>query len=97
MPWGPVRMGVEVPTLVICGSSDSVAPCASHGTPAYAGIADSVPKMRVQVSSGHAGQPSSGGRASGKYGLAFEKVFLDGDERWLPLLKAAESEETNIK
>jgi hypothetical protein len=97
MPWGPVREGVEVPTLVICGSSDTIASCSSHGNGLYAGIDDSVPKMRIVVSSGHAGQPSAGGGDSGKYGLAFQKLFLDGDERWRPLLVAAESEETNIK
>ena len=96
MPWGPVTSGVTVPTLIICGSSDGTAPCSSHGTPAYNGIADSVPKMRVQISSGHAGQPTSGGGKSGEYGLAFQKVFLEGDERWRPLLVAADSEETNI-
>ncbi|MET0386123.1 MAG: hypothetical protein ABW321_09210 [Polyangiales bacterium] len=97
MPWGPVRMGVEVPTLVICGASDGIASCASHGNGLYAGIADSVPKMRVQVSGGHNGQPSAGGRQSGAYGLAFQKVFLEGDTRWRPLLIAADSEETNIQ
>ena len=97
MPWGPVNSGVDVPTLVICGSSDGVAPCSSHGTPAYRGIADSVPKMRVQVSSGHDGQPSAGSGRSGQYGLAFQKVFLEGDERWRPLLVAADSEDTNIR
>jgi hypothetical protein len=97
MPWGPVNSGVSVPTLVICGSSDGTAPCASHGTPAYNGIADSVPKMRIQINSGHAGQPSSGGGMSGKVGLAFQKVFLEGDTRWRPLLVGAESVATNIK
>jgi hypothetical protein len=97
MPWGPVRMGVMVPTLVICGSSDTIASCTSHGTPAYGGIEDSVPKMRVQVSAGHNGQPSAGGGVSGEVGLAFQKVFLDGDERWRPLLVGADSEETNIQ
>lgn len=97
MPWGPVRDGVETPTLVICGSSDTIASCASHGNGLYSGIGDSVPKMRIVVSSGHAGQPTAGGGDSGKYGLAFEKLFLEGDERWRPLLVAAESEETNIK
>lgn len=97
MPWGPVRTGVTVPTLIVCGSSDGTAPCASHGTPAYAGIADSVPKMRIQVSSGHNGQPTAGGSISGAVGLAFQKVFLEGDERWRPLLVAAESVETNIQ
>jgi hypothetical protein len=97
MPWGPVNSGVTVPTLIVCGSSDGTAPCASHGTPAYAGIAATVPKMRIEISSGHAGQPSSGGGTSGKVGLAFQKVFLEGDERWRPLLVAAPSLETNIK
>jgi hypothetical protein len=97
MPWGPVRMGVTVPTLIICGASDTIASCSSHGGPLYSGIGDDVPKMRVQVSGGHNGQPTAGGRESGKYGLAFTKVFLEGDERWRPLLVAAESVETNIK
>ena len=52
--------------------------------------------MRVQVSGGHNGQPTAGGSNSGEFGLAFQKVFLEGDERWRPLLVAADSEETNI-
>lgn len=98
MPWGPDDGGdTEVPTLIICGASDSTASCNSHGTPYYRDIADSVPKMRVQVSGGHRGQPTAGGGMSGAYGLAFHKVFLEGDERWRPLLVAADSEETNIE
>jgi hypothetical protein len=97
MPWGPVRSGVKVPTLVICGASDTIASCSSHGTPAYQGIDDAVSKMRVQVSGGHNGQPTAGGGNSGKFGLAFQKVFLEGDERWRPLLVAADAEDTNIK
>ncbi len=97
MPWGPTNSGVTVPTLIICGSSDGTAPCSSHGGPAYAGIADTVPKMRVQITSGHAGQPSSGGGKSGEYGLAFQKVFLENDERWRPLLVAADTIEDNLQ
>jgi hypothetical protein len=97
MAWGPVSSAVMVPTLVICGSSDSTAPCSTYGTPFYNRIPDSVPKMKIQISSGHAGQPSSGMGKSGKFGLAFQKVFLEGDERWRPLLIAGDSEVTNIK
>jgi hypothetical protein len=97
MPWGPTNTGISVPTLVICGSSDGTASCSSHGTPAYRGIPDTVPKMRIEISSGHAGQPSSGRGGSGQVALAFQKVFLEGDTRWRPLLVAADSEETNIK
>jgi hypothetical protein len=96
MPWGPVNSGITVPTLVICGTNDGIAPCGSYGTAAYHGIGEMVPKMRVEVYSGHSGQPSAGGGESGKVGLAFQKVFLEGDERWRPLLVGADSEETNI-
>jgi hypothetical protein len=97
MPWGPTDTGITVPTLIVCGSSDGTAPCAQHGTPAYKGIPDTVPKMRIQINSGHAGQPSSGMGVSGQVGLAFQKVFLEGDERWRPLLVAADNEDSNIK
>jgi hypothetical protein len=97
MPWGPTRGDVTVPTLIICGSSDGIASCGSHGTPLYGRIGDDVPKMRVEVRSGHVGQPSAGSGASGDYGLAFQKVFLEGDERWRPFLVSAPSEATTIQ
>jgi hypothetical protein len=97
MPWGPVRSGVTVPTLVVCGASDGTASCRSHGTPFFNGLADSVPKMRVTVSGGHNGQPSAGGGESGRVGLAFQKVFLEGDERWRPLLAGADNDSSNIQ
>ena len=97
MPWGPVSGGIQVPSLYICGSSDTLAGCSSMGTPSFDSIPDTVPKMRVTIQSGHAGQPSAGMGKSGQYGLAFQKVFLEGDTRWRPLLVAAMSDETNIK
>jgi hypothetical protein len=97
MPWGPTGQGVTVPTLIICGSSDGTASCTTHGTPAYNEIPDSTPKMRVTVTSGHAGQPTAGGGASGEWGLAFQKVFLDGDERWRPVLLSGNSNDTTIQ
>jgi hypothetical protein len=98
MAWGPTRgAGVSVPTLVICGSSDGTASCGSHGTPFYNAVPTTVPKMRITVSSGHNGQPSAGGSESGEVGLAFQKVFLEGDERWRPLLIAAPNDNTTIK
>ncbi|HEX6245174.1 MAG TPA: hypothetical protein VFZ61_29835, partial [Polyangiales bacterium] len=80
-----------------CGSSDGTAPCSSHGNPLYRGIGGDTPKMRIEVNAGHSGQPSTGGGESGRVALAFQKVFLEGDQRWRPLLVAAPNEETNIK
>jgi hypothetical protein len=98
MPWGPTRGGsVTVPTLVICGSSDTIASCSSHGTPYYGQLANTVPKMRKTVSGGHNGQPSAGGGVSGEFGLAFHKLFLEGDERWRPLLVRAMSDASTIR
>jgi hypothetical protein len=96
MPWGPTGRGMEVPTLIICGASDGIASCGSHGTPLYGAIPEDTPKLRVTVSGGHSGQPSAGGGLSGAYGIAFHKVFLEGDERWRDILVAAENNDSNL-
>jgi hypothetical protein len=95
MAWTPATSGIMVPSLFIFGSSDTLA--GTMGMSSYRSIADSVPKMAVTVNSGHAGQPSSGGGASGKAGLAFQKVYLEGDERWKPILLMIDATDTNIK
>jgi hypothetical protein len=97
MAWQPVTSGIKVPTLFICGSSDTLAGCGSMGTPSYNSIAEPTSKMRVTISSGHAGQPSSGSGKSGQFGLAWMKLFLEGDTRWKPLLTAAMVDATNLK
>ena len=97
MPYSPDGAGVVTPTLVICGQSDNTASCASHGTPVYNEIPSATPKMRVTVSGGHVGQPTAGGGDSGEWGLAFLKLYLDGDERWKPVLLAGSETATNIQ
>ena len=91
MAWGPTSSPIKVPSLFIFGSSDSLAN--TMGMSAYRSITGDVPKMTVTVSSGHAGQPSVGGGGSGKAGLAFQKVFLEGDERWLPVLNLIKADD----
>jgi hypothetical protein len=97
MPWGQAQSAGSVPTLIVCGESDGVAPCSAYGTKAYAEIASTVPKMRVTVASGHNGEPSAATGAIGAHALAFQKLFLEGDERWRPLLVAATSDESTIQ
>jgi hypothetical protein len=84
MAWGPTNDEIKIPSLFIFGSSDTVA--GTMGMAPYTKIGGMVPKMSVTIQSSHAGQPSSGMGASGKAGLAFQKVFLEGDERWRPVL-----------
>ena len=42
-------------------------------------------------------EPSADGGKSGEYGLAWEKLFLEGDERWRPLLVAAPKDMSTLK
>lgn len=85
--WGPTGTGVTVPTLLLCGSSDTVAPC-SMSSGVYPSM--SGPKMLVSISGATHfswfGPTSAGNGTSGETALAFQKVFLEGDERWKPLL-----------
>jgi len=87
--WAPVGSGISVPTLLLCGSSDGTAPC-SMSQSSYGSIPDSTPKMMISISgSTHFswfGPMDAGRGTSGSYALAFQKVFLEGDERWKPLL-----------
>jgi pimeloyl-ACP methyl ester carboxylesterase len=86
--WGPEGRNVKVPTLFLCSESDSVAGCDFSQT-AYDDMG-STPKMLVKIpSASHFAwfDPNDAGRGmSGKYALAFQKVFLEGDERWRSLL-----------
>jgi hypothetical protein len=97
MPWGAADGGSQVPTLIVCGATDAIEPCSTYGTKAYASIDASLPKMRVTITSDSNGQPSADNGNSGAYALAFQKVFLEGDQRWRPLLVGAKSDETTIK
>jgi hypothetical protein len=86
-----VGTGVQVPTLLLCGQSDTTAPCSmSQGD--YGQIPATTPKMMISIPGAtHFSWfgPTNAGGTSGKYALAFQKVFLEGDERWRPFLLAA--------
>jgi pimeloyl-ACP methyl ester carboxylesterase len=90
-PWAPVGRGITTPTLLMCGTTDTIAPC-SMAEGAYAELPESTPKMLVVLPLvGHLEwlsgptAPSTGGALA----LAFQKLFLEGDERWRPILVAA--------
>jgi hypothetical protein len=103
--WGPSAAMDKVPSLLFCGTADTVAPCPDHSNPAYAQIPDSTPKMKMVITGGDHlaawfGPADGGGGISGGYALAFQKVFLEGDTRWKPLLltkPSGSTQETNIK
>ena len=99
--WGGNGNGVTVPTLLLCGSADTVAPC-SMTESVYPAIPGSTPKMMVNIAGAtHFNwfDPADAGQGnSGETALAFQKVFLEGDERWRPfLLQSRGTKTTNIK
>jgi hypothetical protein len=92
---------VQVPTLLLCGTSDSTAPC-SMSQSVYRSIPDSTPKMMITISGGShlTGwfSPTANSGVSGGAALAFQKVFLEGDQRWKPfLLQSRGDVTTNIQ
>jgi hypothetical protein len=88
--WGGSGTNVKVPTLLLCGTSDGTAPCNTMSQPVYNAIPSTTSKMVIAINgAGHLnwfGPTNAGAGTSGKYALAFQKVFLEGDERWRPLL-----------
>ena len=90
--WGPDGPTVQTPTLFICSDADTVSSCTgSHSS--YAAIPNTVPKMILDipgVSQFNFFSPTddvAGGGESGEYALAFQKVYLESDERWKPILR----------
>jgi pimeloyl-ACP methyl ester carboxylesterase len=88
-PWGGVGQGNKVPELLLCGDADTVAPC-DMASSVYTTIPSGTPKMMV-VCPGAThfnwfDPADAGGGMSGKYALAFQKVYLEGDTRWSSLL-----------
>jgi hypothetical protein len=101
--WGGTGRNVKVPTLLLCGGSDTVAAC-NMSEPVYTAIAEPTPKMMISIPGvthfNWFGPLDAGMGTSGKYALAFQKVYLEGDERWKPLLLSKPSSgtmTTNIK
>lgn len=102
-PFGGTGVDSKVPTLVFCGEIDVVAACfMADGV--YGGMPEQTPKMYISVPGAEHlswfSPTTAGGGTSGKYALAFQKVFLEGDQRWKALLiqKPAGGElKTNIQ
>ena len=80
----------SVPTLMLNGGTDQTILGGLNQTQnAYAAIPDSTPKLMYIMSDlGHFdwGSPAAEGNAAGRYVMAWEKTFLEGDERYRPFL-----------
>jgi dienelactone hydrolase len=94
----------KVPTLLLAGSADNLILGGGMSQPVYDEIPESTPKMVWEVAgAGHdvANSPSNSGGAIGRYGLSWQKVFLEGDVRYrkflLEMAPNASYFKTNVK
>jgi dienelactone hydrolase len=88
----------QVPTLLLAGSSDTLAGGQSQGF--FDSIPESTPKMLFEVAGGShsiANDPSSADGQVGRYGLSWLKVFLEGDERYRQFLQEAPSRASDFR
>jgi len=88
-PGGPTQLSkITVPTLLLAGSADTSILGLAMSQPVYDTIPESTPKILYEVSgASHFDiQPAIGGNLFGMYGLSWQKVFLEGDERYRQFL-----------
>lgn len=77
---------ISIPTLVIAGQADEIAPVAEHAWPHYLSIPAGTPKAFVELEDGDHfvanNSASSLHGLMGRYGIAWLKLHMDGDERY---------------
>lgn len=86
-PWQPegVFNNITVPTLVIAGARDRIAPVTAHAWPHYQSLSKSTTRVYLEVSDGNHFIANSGHADNamlGRYVIAWLKLYLDGDERY---------------
>ena len=87
-PWEPqaVFQDITVPTLVLAGSVDRLAKVDNHAWRHYQSIPESTPKAYLEVGGGnHYIADTERGtdlETIGRYGIAWLKLYLDGDVRY---------------
>lgn len=81
-----VATGSRVPTLMLAGAQDTaILGGGNQSQDAFRVIPNTTPKIMYEMANeGHFswGTPRTNGNASGRYVMAFEKVFLEGDTRF---------------
>jgi predicted dienelactone hydrolase len=99
-PWQPNAdfSKVSIPTLVIAGEDDRIAPKDVHAWPHYQTLSEKIPRMYLEIKGGNhfiANTDTEGERLSpnidvhdlvGRIGLAWLKLYVDGDEAYRPFI-----------
>ncbi|MEV7971069.1 alpha/beta hydrolase [Sphaerisporangium sp. NPDC088356] len=83
-PWNLTKnwSGVRVPTMIIGGESDTVAPVASHSEPFYNSIPASSEKAYMELNNASHFFPQTSNTTMAKYMISWMKRFIDDDTRY---------------
>jgi dienelactone hydrolase len=104
---GPTGVGasmIQVPTMLCAGEVDTPILGGGMSQPVYDAIPASTPKLLYEITGGDhyiCNTPASAGKALGRYGLSWEKLYLEGDTRYKKFLlekmpMATASSKTNL-
>jgi triacylglycerol lipase len=80
---------VRVPTLIVGGENDTVAPVGSHAIPFYTSLPAALDKAYAELNNASHFAPISTNTPIGRYSVAWVKRFMDNDTRYEPFLCGA--------
>jgi predicted dienelactone hydrolase len=83
-PWNLTKSwsGLRVPTLIIGGESDTIAPVASHSIPFYTSIPSATEKSYLELNNASHFFPQTTNTPTGRQAVAWLKRFVDDDTRY---------------
>ncbi|MET0423220.1 MAG: alpha/beta hydrolase [Actinoplanes sp.] len=83
-PWNLTKSwsGLRVPTLIVGGESDTIAPVASHSIPFYSSIPAASEKAYLELNNASHFFPQTVNTPTGRLAVAWLKRFVDNDTRY---------------
>jgi predicted dienelactone hydrolase len=87
-PWNLTKSWstLRVPTLIVGGESDSIAPVSSHSEPFYNSIPTATEKAYLELNNASHFFPQTTNTLTGRLSVAWLKRFVDDDTRYDPFL-----------
>lgn len=95
-PWNTQKSwsSLRVPTFIVGGESDSVAPVSSHSIPFYTSIPASAEKAYMELDNASHFFPNTANTTMAKYTISWLKRFVDNDTRYEQFLCPAPDDRT---
>lgn len=87
-PWHTTKIwsNLRVPTLIIGGEADTVAPVSSHSEPFYNSIPSTTEKAYLELNNASHFFPQTANSAQASMMISWLKAFVDNDTRYLQFL-----------